>query len=100
MPHLAEVKTLFTSNARQIPVMFRKLADEIENPTDHGLPAEGSPTCAVVVVFDPVTGRHNTYGWGDTDIGKSIQYLGVALRVLTKLSDGGSLWPIPRGGVK
>lgn len=93
---IAEVKTLYASNAREIPQMMRKLAADCETPPD----GADAPTAAVCVIFDPKSGKHNVYGWGDTDIEKSIVFLAIALADLTRLKDGGRLWDVPTGGVR
>lgn len=96
-PALAEVKTLYQSNARDIPAMLRMLAGNIESP-----PADTDPVdCAVCVVFNRETGRYNIYGWGDTTLDLSLVFLDLAhdeLRRVRRLN--GALWPIPTGGVK
>lgn len=94
---LSEVKTLYTSNARQIPAMLRKLAEDIESPPPDTDPVD----CAVCVIWNRETGRFNTYGWGDTTLDMSIVFLDVAHDELVRIRKrSGALWPIPHGGVK
>jgi hypothetical protein len=85
------VTTLFESNARQIPQMLRKLADDIERLTP-------TPDEAIMVIRDSKTGRFNIYGWGDTTTERGVHMLALAQHKLLGLSDGGDLWPIPVGG--
>ena len=57
-PRLAEVHTLYGTNARSIPDMLREAADTIDaDPTD-------APV-AMVAVFVDTEGTIGTYGWGD-----------------------------------
>lgn len=99
LPLLAEVVTLYNSNARDIPAMLRKLADQIEQARDD--PDTESATCAVCVVWNSETGRFATYGWGDTNLDSSIAFLRVAEDELVRVRKiNGSLWPVPVGGVK
>lgn len=93
---VTEVKTLYKSNARDIPAMLRKLAQDIESPPAGAI----TPNAAVCVIFDTVTGQYNTYGWGDTTLDLSIVFLSIARNALLRIRDGGILWPIPHGGVK
>lgn len=91
---LAEVKTLYVSNARQIPEQMRMLANEIENP-----PVEGArPDQVLVIVRDSKTGMQNAYAWGDTSLEMSIQMLVVQQKRLANIADAGNLWDIPHGG--
>lgn len=93
-PKLAEVKVLYESNARQIPEMMRKLADEIEHP-----PVEGAcPDQVVVVLRDSRTGYQNAYGWGDTNLETSMMMLTVQQKRFANIADAGNLWDIPHGG--
>lgn len=61
---LAEVRTLYESNCRSIPAMFRMAADNIESEKDDG---DCSPTKAVVMIQLAENGCVEVYGWGDTD---------------------------------
>lgn len=91
---LAEVKFLYKSNARQIPEMLRKLADEIENP-----PVPGSkPDQVVCIVRDSSTGFQNAYGWGDTSLETSMMMLTVQQKRFANIADAGNLWDVPHGG--
>ena len=58
---LAEVHTLYESNARSIPDMLRKAADSIEAEA-----GDDSPTTAVVAIRLTDNGTVQVYGWGDT----------------------------------
>ena len=91
---LAEVKTLYESNARQIPEMMRKLAGEIETP-----PVPGArPDQVLVILRDSKTGFQNAYAWGDTDIQTSIMMMVIQQKRLANIADAGDLWEIPHGG--
>ena len=91
---LAEVKTLYVSNARQIPEMMRKLASEIETP-----PVEGAkPDQVLCIVRDSKTGMQNAYAWGDTNIETSIMMMAIQQKRLANIADAGNLWDIPHGG--
>lgn len=91
---LAEVKTIYESNARQIPEMMRKLAGEIEKP-----PVEGScPDQVLCIVRDSKTGLQNAYAWGNTNIETSIMMLLIQQKRLSNIADAGDLWHIPHGG--
>ena len=91
---LAEVKTIYESNARQIPEMMRKLAGEIEQP-----PAEGAkPDQVLCIVRDSKTGMQNAYAWGDTNIQTSIMMMSIQQRRLANIADAGDLWSVPHGG--
>ena len=63
MAHLAEVATIYESNAREICAMLRQAADNIELEADEGF----SPTVAIVAVSIAESGGIKIYGWGDTD---------------------------------
>jgi hypothetical protein len=93
-PKLAEVKTLYESNARQIPEMMRKLASEIECP-----PVDGArPDQVLVIVRDSKTGHQNAYAWGDTNIETSTMMMVIQQQRLANIADAGDLWAIPHGG--
>ena len=70
MTHLAEVHTIYETNARSIPDMLRQSADSIETETVEGY----SPTVAMVAVQLSENGEIQVYGWGDTT---TIHALGV-----------------------
>lgn len=96
-PALAEVKTLYSSNARDIPAMLRKLADDLENQPEGTDPVD----CAACVIWNKESGRFNTYGWGDTTLDMSIVFLSVAHDELLRVRKlNGPLWLISHGGVK
>lgn len=60
---LAEVHTLYETNARSIPDMLREAASNIETEVEGGF----SPTIAMVAVQLTENGNVQIYGWGDTD---------------------------------
>ncbi len=91
---LAEVKTLYESNARQIPEMMRRLAGEIENPPVAG----AKPDQVLCIVRDSRTGMQNAYAWGDTNIETSMMMLTIQQKRLASIADAGDLWVIPHGG--
>jgi hypothetical protein len=62
MTQLAEVVTLYETNARSIPDMLRQAADCIESEEE----GDCSPTVAVVAVQLTADGSIQVYGWGDT----------------------------------
>lgn len=61
---LAEVRTLYATNCRDIAEMLRGAADNIELEQDH---PECSPTKAVAMIQLSEDGQVNVYGWGATD---------------------------------
>jgi hypothetical protein len=73
---LAEVKTIYESNARDIPAMLRKLADEVEKGAagDHGEVREAS----VVTFGDKLC----VFGFGDADGGSIHLMLAAAMRAM------------------
>jgi hypothetical protein len=68
---LAEVTTLFETNARDIPSMLRQAADGIETEAQEGF----SPPVAIVAVQISASGHTKIYGWGDTNDMHSIALL-------------------------
>jgi hypothetical protein len=90
---LAAVTVLYESNARQIPEMMRKLANEIEAP-----PMPSNVNQVLVIARDAKTGQMNVYAWGDIEIDNSISMLVQAQVRLADCADKGSLWKIPQGG--
>lgn len=100
-PTLSVISTLYKSNAREIPAMLRKLADDIENPPQSDDPKQKSSNVnqAVCVIRDAATGQMNFYGWGDINIDNSISMLTIAKNEIAALAFKGRLWPIPQGGV-
>lgn len=73
---LAEVKTLYESNARDIPAMLRKLADEVERGAAgaHGEVRE----VGVVTYGDKLC----LFGFGDADGGSIHMLFGAAMRAM------------------
>jgi len=73
---LAEVKTIYESNSRDIPAMLRKLADEVENGStgEHGEVRE----VAVVTFGDKMC----LFGFGDADGGSIHLLFGAAMRAM------------------
>lgn len=69
-PHLAEVITLFSENASNIPAMLRQSANSIETETD-----ADSRTVAMIAVQLAENGQVIVYGWGATDSMKAIATL-------------------------
>lgn len=57
---LAEVHTIYESNARSVPAMLRQAADNIE--------ASPEAATAMVAVQLDSEGRVAVYGWGDTNV--------------------------------
>jgi len=76
---LAEVHTLYESNAAQIPEMLRTAADSIETEESEGF----DPTRAVVAVQIGENGNVRVYGWGKTDTMDSIALLHLGAAQLT-----------------
>ena len=70
MTHLAEVHTIYETNARSIPDMLRQSADSIESEGSEGY----ANTIAMVAVQLTDNGDIQVYGWGNTT---SIHALGV-----------------------
>jgi hypothetical protein len=60
---IAEVATLYETNARSIPDMLRQAAESIEAEASE----DCSPTVAMVAVQISENGQVQVYGWGDTD---------------------------------
>jgi hypothetical protein len=96
MSKLAEVKTLYNSNARQIPEMLRKLANDLGNPPDPSI----NPDQSLFILRDSKTGQVNIYAWGDVTVEISLALLAIGTRRLSSIADDGGLWPVPVGGVK
>jgi len=63
MAVIAEVVTLYDTNARSIPDMLRQAADSMESEASD----DCSPTVAMVAVQLTESGEVQIYGWGDTD---------------------------------
>jgi hypothetical protein len=68
---LAEVTTLYETNARNIPEMMRGIADDIED--------DGS-TIAVATVRFHADGSVDVYGWGDTSLVHAMGLLHLGLQ--------------------
>lgn len=85
MSILAEVVTLYDTNAASIPDMLRKSADSIEAETD----AEDR-TKAMVAVQVSHDGQIAVYGWGAVE---RFMVIGALQAAVTKLCDN-----VPEGG--
>lgn len=73
---LAEVVTLYQSNARDIPAMLRRLADEVEKGV---MGAHGDITEVAVVTWGD---RLCVFGFGDTGANGIHLMLGAAQRAM------------------
>jgi hypothetical protein len=93
---LSSVKTLYKLNARQIPEMMRKLADEAEKPPVKDITIDQ----AVCIVRDSRTGKLNIYCWGNLEIDNTLSILAQSTAQLCQIANGGSLWPMNSGGCK
>lgn len=80
MTKLAEVVTLYDSNASQIPAMLRKRADAIDAETE-----KDDRTVAMIAVEVTESGDVQLFGWGDTD---DFHALGVLAKASVLLSVG------------
>lgn len=76
---LAEVHTLYETNARSIPDMLRQAADSIETEREEGY----VPTKAMVAVQLCENGEIKVYGWGETDDMHAIGILHCGLNFLS-----------------
>ncbi len=76
---LAEVHTLYETNASNVPAMLRQAADSIESEVAEGF----DPTRAVVAVQISETGTVQVYGWGQTDTMHAISVLQLGLVKMT-----------------
>ncbi len=63
MTKLAEVHTIYETNARSIPDMLRQSADSLDTEVDEGF----ARTTAMIAVQLTEGGGIKVYGWGDTD---------------------------------
>lgn len=79
---IAEVVTLYDSNANHIPAMLRKRADLIEAQTE-----SDDRTVAMIAVEVTETGDIEIYGWGQTD---DFHCLGVLAMASARLAVGPS----------
>jgi hypothetical protein len=68
--HLAEVVTLYDTNASDIPAMLRQAADTIE---------AGEVRTAAVCVMLTEDGQPDIYGWGKIDSPQAIYMLQLGL---------------------
>jgi hypothetical protein len=68
--HLAEVKTLFETNASDITAMLRQCADSID---------EGADPKSIVAVVTEGDGSLTIYGWGQTDSVDTLATLQLAI---------------------
>jgi hypothetical protein len=80
MVKLAEVVTLYDSNASQIPAMLRKRADAIEAETE-----QDDRTIASILVEVTESGDLEIYGFGATD---DFHCLGVLAMASARLAVG------------
>ena len=84
MTKLAEVHTLYESNARSVPDMLRMAADSISAETD-----DDDRTQAVVAIQLTESGEVMVYGWGDTN---DLHAIGIMERgkheLLTNMPEG------------
>lgn len=80
MATIAEVHTLYDTNARAIPDMLRQAADSIEKEATEGF----SPTKAMIAVQVSESGTIQVYGWGDTDDLHAIGALQMGAHRLTR----------------
>jgi len=79
MSNLAEVISLYDTNASDIAAMLRQAADSIELEE-----AEGFQRTRCIVAVQITEDRHiKVYGWGKTDITDSIGVLTVGASYLT-----------------
>lgn len=69
---VAEVTTLYESNARDIPAMLRMAADRIE--------AGGTETKCIIAVELKEDGEIELYGWGATDLVHATGVLALGLQ--------------------
>lgn len=85
MTKLAEVVTLYETNASQIPEMLRTAAASIETEVSEGF----DPTRAMVAVQIGEGGNVRVYGWGRTETMDSIAllHLGAAQLVQSLLDE-------------
>lgn len=81
-PKLAEVITLYESNASDIASMLRSAADVVESEAEDGFVGPKA-TRAVVAVQITNGGGLKVYGWGKTDSLDSIGILNLGLAYLT-----------------
>ena len=84
MTELAEVHTIYESNARSISDMLRQSADSIELQASEDLP----PTVAMVAVRLMENGEIDCYGWGDTSDIHAIGLLHLGLVEVARIKLG------------
>lgn len=77
---IAEVITLYDSNANDVVAMLRKRADIIEAQTD-----EDDRSVAVIAVEVTESGDIQVFGWGQTD---DFHALGVMAKASARLAIG------------
>lgn len=81
---LAEVHTLYATNAADIPAMLRQAAASIETEAAEGY----SPTRAVIAVQVSEEGEVQVYGWGRTETFDSIAVLQIgAAKLIQQFTD-------------
>ena len=78
--NLAEVVTLYETNASSVVDMLRQAADNVEKETD-----EDDRTEAIVAVQITQSGVVEVYAWGKTD---SVHALGVLHLGMQKIAGG------------
>jgi len=76
---LAEVHTLYKTNARSIPDMMRQAAESIETETD-----EHDKTKAMIAVQLSDDGEIQIYGWGETD---DLSAIGTLTKAIHQLAE-------------
>jgi len=77
---VAEVITLYDTNANHIPAMLRKRAELIEVETE-----EDDRTVAMIAIEVTESGDIEVYGWGDTN---EFHCLGVLAMASARLAVG------------
>jgi hypothetical protein len=76
MTHLAEVHTLYETNAADIPAMLRMAADNIESGR--------TPTQAIVAVVVDIDGDISVLGWGETNSMDTLATLQLGIANMTR----------------
>lgn len=74
--HLAEVHTLYATNASDIVAMLREAADNIESGACGDI-------ASMTAVAESPEGVISIFGWGQTDTARSIAVLHMGLAKLT-----------------
>lgn len=73
-PHLAEVVSIYETNASDMAAMLRQCATSVESETEE----DDRTECMVGIQFSEC-GRVKLYGWGDIDSYKTLAILQLAL---------------------